>query len=63
MTTTEDIIREANEEDYYEKNKRDFCVHFKGTIWIEALTPSEAIDKAQERDDIYEYIDNWNCNL
>ncbi len=57
----DEMKQELAEDEYYEANKQEFLVKFKGSIYVEALTEDEAIDKASECVDLFEYIDDWKC--
>ena len=50
-----------NKEQYRENNEVEFRVKFKGTIYVEALNKEEAIERAQDNPDLFEFIDDWEA--
>ena len=57
MTNTE-----YDEDKYREENETCFLLHFKGSIYIDALDNDEAIARAKDRDDLVEFIDKWETD-
>ena len=49
-------------EKYREENEVEFLVKFNGTLYVEALDEEEAIEKAKNNNDLFEYIDYWKAD-
>ena len=58
----EESIAEAKEDEYRENNEREFCVHFKGMFFVDALDKEEAIARAKDQQDLIDYVDAWEAD-
>lgn len=57
----EAMEQEQAEDDHYEAHKREFLVKFKGAVYVEALTPEEAEEKAKDKPNLEEWVDEWEA--
>lgn len=57
----EKLQQEIAEDEYYEAHKREFEVTFTGVLYVEALDKDEAIQKAQDNPDLFEFVEKWEA--
>ena len=56
-----ELRQDSIEHEHRQKHQSEYLVQFRGSLYIEALSPEEAIEFAREKDDIWEWIDSWHC--
>ena len=56
-----ELRQEEIEQEYREKHSSEYLVKFSGALYIKALNPEEAIEFAKDRDDLYDWVDDWGC--
>ena len=57
----EKLSAESQEDEYRENNEKTFCVKFKGMFFVDALDKEEAISRAQDQDDLIDYVEDWEA--
>jgi len=57
----EEAESERIEEEYRENNQRSFRVKFKGCLYVEAIDKDEAISRAKDKDDLIDWVDDWEA--
>lgn len=58
----EKLEQELSEEEYREQHTTSYCIKFKGVVYVDAIDKSEAVDKAKDKQDLYDYVDEWNVD-
>ena len=46
-------------DDLEAEQTQEYLVKFKGSIYVDATSKEDAIIKAQDNPDLFEYIDDW----